>query len=139
MHKSIVILIIGFTSLTFASPKEIVHIYENFSKQKTELLKADLNKKNIKETVANYYKQLNASYEEVKKLENDSKKDLLTNEGNQMAYDIEVLEPLKILASGLMTKEDCVKAKHEHSLNFPVIADDDSKAIDNILNKVCLN
>lgn len=139
MRQSIVlsILFVLVGSPSFASPKEIMQVYENFSQQKKELLKADLNKKNIKETVAKYTKNLSISYEEVKKLEAKSKSVLLTPEGNQMAYEIEILEPIRDLASSKMTKEDCMKAKHEHELNFPVVKDDESAAIENLINKVC--
>ena len=117
--------------------KEVSKIYEQFINQKNELLKTDLNKKNIKEKVEASYKSLAQRLEDVKAIESKSKADLLTKEGNEMGYDLEVLEPLKDLATGLMTKEDCVKARHEHALNFPVIEDEQGKSIQNIMNKVC--
>lgn len=137
MRQSIILPVLFFGWVSFASQKEITQVYENFSQQKKELLKADLNKKNIKETVEKYSKNLSISYEEVKKLEAKSKNVLLTPEGNQMAYEIEILEPIRDLASSKMTKEDCKKAKHEHELNFPVVKDDESAAIENLINKVC--
>ncbi len=134
------ILILGFGAQASTNPvtPKISQIYESFSQKKTELFKSDLNKKNIKQKVSEYLKSLNSEYEEVKAIENKSNElGLLSTEGNQMAYDIEVLAPLKDLASGLMTKEECAKAKHEHELNFPVIEDEQSKSIGNIINKIC--
>lgn len=137
MYCSIIVtLFIG--SLTWAaSPKEVTKIYADFEAKKNALLKSDLNKKNIKEKFTDTYKALEKSLEEVKAIESKTKDDLLTPEGNQMAYDLEALAPVKDLALGLMSKEDCTKARHEHSLNFPVVEDEVSKSIESILRKVC--
>ncbi len=41
----------------------------------------------------------------------------ITNEGNQMALDIEMLEPLKIIAEGNASEESCSNAKFINELN----------------------
>ncbi|WP_409477344.1 hypothetical protein [Pseudobdellovibrio sp. HCB154] len=41
----------------------------------------------------------------------------LTAEGNQMALDIEMLEPLKIIAEGNASKESCSNAEFINELN----------------------
>lgn len=41
----------------------------------------------------------------------------ITNEGNQMALDIEMLEPLKIIAEGNASKESCSNAEFINELN----------------------
>jgi hypothetical protein len=138
MYQSIITFSIIFsTSLAFSSTKEITKIYEDFNKQKNEFLKADLNKKNIKDLADSYFKKLQSLYDQIKDLEAKDKKDVLTPEGNEVAYDLETLQPIKLIAKGLITKEDCFKARHEHELNFPVAEDETSKAIENIFNKIC--
>jgi hypothetical protein len=41
----------------------------------------------------------------------------ITEEGNQMALDIEMLEPLKIIAEGNASKESCSNAEFINELN----------------------
>lgn len=41
----------------------------------------------------------------------------ITSEGNQMALDIEMLEPLKIIAEGNASKESCSNAEFMNELN----------------------
>ncbi len=145
MYQSIILSVLFATSLSYASTKasdenkEINKIYADFTKQKNELLKSDLDKKNIKSKFEETYKNLEKSLAEVKAIESTSKTVMLSSEGNEMAYDLEVLEPLKNLATGILTKEECVKAQHEHDLNFPIIEDEQAQSIKNILNKVCSN
>jgi hypothetical protein len=117
---------------------EITKIYEDFQKQKEELFKADINKKNIREQFDRTYKSLSTSYEQMKALETKNKLAFeFSKEGNQMAFDIETLEPIKELANGSMTEEDCSKARHEHELNFPIVKDEQSKSIAKLIKKVC--
>ncbi len=149
MRQSLVItllvtLFIG-VSTSFATTKEgseknnIARLFEQFEKEKSDLFKSDLTKANIKSKFEATSKNLEKFLDEVKAIEAKSDSDLLTNEGNEMAYDIEVLEPLKTLAAGLLTKEECVKAKFEHELNFPVIEDEQAASIQNLINTICTN
>ena len=145
MYQSVILSLLFATSLSYAATKandenkEINKIYADFTKQKNDLLKSDLDKKNIKTKFEETYKNLEKNLADVKAIESTSKGVLLSSEGNEMAYDLEVLEPLKNLATGILTKEECVKAQHEHDLNFPIIEDEQAQSIKNILNKVCSN
>lgn len=137
MSQSIIFILLVAQVSFAATPKEIIQIYSNFETQKAEFLKIDFTKKNAKDKAVPAYEALAKALDEVKSIESKSKEDLLTEEGNQMAYDLEILEPIKELASGLMSKEDCDKARHEHALNFPVVEDDDSAAIKKSIDKIC--
>lgn len=137
MHYSIILTAL-LASVSYATtPKEVAGIYLNFETKKLELLKADFDKKTAKDKVVPAYQALEKALADVKNIESKSKDDLLTAEGNQMAYDLEILAPIKDLAAGLMSKEDCDKARHEHALNFPVVEDEDSTAIAKAIDKLC--
>ncbi len=60
----------------------------------------------------------------------------LTPEGNQMALDLEMLEPLKILANGQLSTDSCAQALHNNEMNS---AADESAAgkIRTLINKLC--
>lgn len=137
MYQSIILVLLFAQTSMASTPQEIANIYLNFETKKLEFLKNDFNKKTAKEKVISAYKALEKALEEVKAIESKSKDDLLTAEGNQMAYDLEILAPVKDLAMSLMTKEDCAKARHEHALNFPVIQDEDSTSIAKAIDKIC--
>ena len=73
--------------------------------------------------------ELNLQYEAftVKELK------LLTPEGNQMALDLEMLQPIKMLLNGQL---DCEKAIHTNEMN--AIADESAAAkIKVLMNKLC--
>lgn len=60
----------------------------------------------------------------------------LTPEGNQMALDLEMLEPLKVLANGQLSTESCTQALHNNELNSA--ADESAaKQIAKLINKLC--
>lgn len=135
---TVIAAVVFMTPMVFAAtPKEITQLYNRFADQKELLLKSDIGKKNAKQKVTAAYEALEKAMDEVKALESKSKDESLTSEGNQMAYDLEILSPLKDLVSGAINKEDCTKARHEHELNFPVVEDEDGKAILNLINKIC--
>jgi len=58
-------------------------------------------------------KELQLQYKNFVKKE----KKKLTSEGNQMALDLEVLEPLRILAEGTITEKKCSEADFANDLN----------------------
>lgn len=137
MPQSLVFILLLASNSFASSPKEIVKIYDDFESKKDELLKSKLDKKTAKDKIVPAYQALEKALDEVKAIESKAKNDLLTTEGNQMAYDLEILSPIKDLAAGLISKEECEKARHEHALNFPVTEDEDSKAILSTINKIC--
>lgn len=137
MRQSIVLTLL-FASIAYAySPKEIADIYLNFETKKLEILKANFSKKDAKDKIIPAYQALEKALNEVKDLEAKVKDNPLTPEGNEMAYDLEILAPIRDLALGLISKEDCDKARHEHALNFPVVEDEDSAAIARAIDKLC--
>jgi len=137
MYQSVIFILLFAQASFAATPKEITQIYSNFETLKADFLKTDFTKKNARDKTVPAFEALSKALDEVKAIESKSKDDLMTEEGNQMAYDIEILEPIKELASGLMSKEDCEKAYHAHALNFPVVEDDDSAAITKAIDKIC--
>ncbi len=60
----------------------------------------------------------------------------LTPEGNQMALDLEMLEPLKILADSKLSTETCTQALHNNEMNSA--ADESAvKQIATLISKLC--
>ena len=66
----------------------------------------------------------------------DGEGNLITAEGNQMALDIEMLEPLKIIAEGNASKESCSNAEFINELNNQSDAKTYDKLKDQI-SKLC--
>jgi hypothetical protein len=147
MRHSVITLLLFCTPLfSLASPKAVNDLFHDFTQKKLAFLKSDLNKKNLKTELDKLWPELDSSFEKVKDIEakidadNDAKgtdEDILTPEGNEMGYVIEILEPLRTLSNGLMNAEACEQAYHEHEMNFPVITSPDGDAIKAIIQKIC--
>lgn len=67
--------------------------------------------------VANFVemdKRVNTLFRELKALERDAE---MSPQGNSLAYDIELLEPLRYLAASTLSAADCNRAEHLARLN----------------------
>ena len=68
--------------------------------------------------------------------ERKSKKVVLSEEGNQIALDLELVEPIQILVTAKFDKTSCTEAKAIHSLNY-LEKTDDYQSLTDIINKLC--
>lgn len=103
--------------------------YIKFRKNYLSLISSSPNGSNFVKYFNNLETELNLQYEAftVKELK------LLTPEGNQMAMDLEMLQPIKMLLNGQL---DCEKAIHNNEMN--TIADESAAAkIKVLMAKLC--
>ena len=122
-----------------ASIEKIDSLYEDFKKTREEILTSNYTPKDFKQKFNLAYDKLQKKYDEVEKIEMQIKKDLFTPKGNQMAFDIEVITPLKTLADGPLNKQNCQKISDENERNRApdVIAQVDQ--VQKIINQICKN
>ncbi len=133
------ILILTITTISLASfadqKKDISEEYKNFRKIEDTFFAADINKKNFKAKMTALMSELTASYEKVKKFEASSSEVMLSMEGNQMAYDLEMLSPLQDLAKSSINKETCREAQHNNKLNKA--EEGDATEVTALIKKIC--
>lgn len=136
MYQSLLIITaLAFHAPLFAAEQKISQIFDEYSKKKEEFFKADLNKKNAKEKLAEHIKFTDSKYELIKKIENAGKETLLSEEGNQIAYDLELLAPVTILVNSKITATDCQATRHNNLLNSTDKKETDK--IGQIIEKIC--
>lgn len=129
---SIAAAALSFTA--FASTQEMDQIYSVFQTTRSEFLNQTfVSKKEFKKRFDTLDTELSSKYKAFKLLE----KEEISTKGNQMAFDLEQLEPLRNLATSKITEEDCSQAVHTNNLNAN---EEDKKEIDQIsqiLKSVC--
>ncbi len=108
-------------------------VYTDLQANKTTFYNSNIQKSDFTEKFKNLDKELNAKYAQLKVLEGDQ----MTIESNQTAVDIELLEPLRILASNSINKKYCAEAKHENELNAAPDEKEQIQIIENIITKLC--
>lgn len=97
---------------TSLSP-ELKKDYDDFQKSYEDVVSmSDDKAKFLKE-----FKSIESSLQKKYKAFDKKEGQAITNEGNQMALDIEMLEPLKIIAEGNASKESCSNAEFTNELN----------------------
>lgn len=116
-----------------ASPKEMEQLYTEFQKSRDLISSAAFTKKDFIKQFKKIDKELDHKYQSYKSFE----KEELTSKGNQMAYDLELLEPLRLLANSKMTKDDCAQALHSNELNANEDDEKENKKIQGIILSVC--
>ncbi|MES2801281.1 MAG: hypothetical protein V4654_02215 [Bdellovibrionota bacterium] len=97
------------TSLT----PELKKDYDEFQKSYEDAVTMSGDKAKFLKEFKNIETNLQKKYSAFNKKEGQA----ITNEGNQMALDIEMLEPLKIIAEGNASKESCSNAEFINELN----------------------
>jgi hypothetical protein len=143
-HIHFAVITVAATTLVFfksyaaeSQTAKLAELYSDFKKVKIEMLEAQYTKKNFKSQFSKSYTLLKQKYEELQKTENLIKKDLLSPEGNQMAFDLEVLAPLKSLADSSLDKKTCESASDENERNSAPDVVDSVNQVQKIIDQVC--
>lgn len=116
-----------------AAPSTMNDLYSEFQLTRIQLKSTKFSAPSFTSQFRAIDQQLHKKYTAYKALE----KDELTSKGNQMAYDIELLEPLKSLANSKMTKDDCQQSLHNNELNYNEDDKQDNETIKKIILTVC--
>jgi len=111
-------LVITITLITLsiqsqAITSDLKKDYDDFRKDYQTVLNLPENKKEFLKKFKKLEQDLNTKYEKFGQKEGE----LISPESNQMALDIEMLEPLKIIAEGEANKESCSNAAFTNELN----------------------
>lgn len=120
ISKQIKYATLAFTAGTFltlnlwAITPELQKDYTEFKQQYKEALNTTSNKTEFLKNFKSLEKKLQGQYTNFEKKEGSA----ITDEGNQMALDVEMLEPLKIIAEGQASKESCSNAEFINELNY---------------------
>lgn len=137
-------IVIAATTLVFfksyaadSQTAKLAELYSEFKKVKTEMLETQYTKKNFKSQFSKSYAVLKQKYEELQKTENLIKKDLLSPEGNQMAFDLEVLAPLQSLADSNLDKKTCESVSDENERNSAPDVVESVNQVQKIIDQVC--
>jgi hypothetical protein len=107
------VLIILTPLYVFALSPDLKNDYTKFKKKYSELLTKSTDQKAFLSSFAKDYKTLQTEFEKFSKDE----KEEISKEGNQMALDIEMLEPLEFLASSKISNESCAEAELLNEMN----------------------
>ena len=110
--RSIVLLLL-FTQTSFGLTANLKKDYDNYEKQFSEALKLSDNKAKFLKDFTKTEKELQNKYEQFRKKEGND----LSTESNQMALDLAMLEPLRILADGKLSAESCSDADFSNELS----------------------
>jgi len=103
-----------FTLNTYALTLEQQETYKKFRLNYQSILSSKVSKESFFKNFKNNYVELTNIYNQFEKLEGP---DELTIQGNQMALDLEMLEPLSLIAESEVTKTNCKQSAHLNSLN----------------------
>ena len=121
------------TATAIAAPQNMDTLYNEFQKSREQFLATPVSKKDFATRFQELDSTLNQKYNSFKVLQKDN----LDPKGNQMAFDLELMEPLRNLASSKMTKQDCLEAKHINDLNATEDEKSETDSIFNVLKNVC--
>lgn len=105
-------VILGFQAAKAVTPK-IKKDYEEFQKDYETALDISTDKNKFLKEFKSLETKLKKKYTDLEIAEGRN----LTEEGNQMALDLEMLEPLKIIAEGNASNESCSNAEFINELN----------------------
>ena len=123
-----------FLSLSgYAAQNTMNDLYSDFQLTRIQLKSTAFTAKSFTIQFKAIDQQLQKKYAAYKALE----KEELTSKGNQMSYDLELLEPLRTLADSNLTKDDCQQSLHNNDLNFNNDDQQDNLTIKNIIKTVC--
>ncbi len=101
------------SQISFSSTPNLKKQYDEFQKTYSKTLDLSKDKTLFTKNFDSNSKSLKKKYDVFSKTE----KTELSPEGNQMALDIEMLEPLEFLASSRMDKESCSEAELLNEMN----------------------
>lgn len=110
---ALLISIAAFSSTPTSLSPELKKDYDEFQKTYEDAVTMSGDKAKFLKEFKSIETSLKKKYSAFDKKEGQA----ITNEGNQMALDIEMLEPLKIIAEGNASKESCSNAEFINELN----------------------
>lgn len=108
------IAIFTFTLQSHALTPELQDSYNIFRLNYTSVFNPTVSKENYLDYFRRKFEELTISYNKFEKLEGPEE---LSPQGNQMALDLEMLEPLNLIAQSGITKENCIQAIHMNNLS----------------------
>ncbi len=107
------VLILLTPVYVFALSPTLQNDYTKFKKKYSELIAKTSDQKSFLSSFTKDFKNLQNEFEEFSKNE----KTEISKEGNQMALDLEMLEPLEFLATSAINKESCAEAELLNEMN----------------------
>lgn len=110
---TLLISVSAFASTPTSLSPELKKDYDEFQRSYEDAVTVSGDKAKFLKEFKNIEAGLQKKYKAFDKKEGQK----LTAEGNQMALDIEMLEPLKIIAEGNASKESCSNAEFINELN----------------------
>lgn len=133
MRQHVITLFLLITGTSVFANTSLTPYYEDFQKTKAQFFNSKLTKKDFSKKFKELDVNLNATYGKLKIAE----KEKLSTEGNQLALDLELLSPLRNLASTKMNKENCLQAKHLNSVNATTEEKEQHQLIEKVISIVC--
>ena len=135
INKAIITgLISSSTALAATSGDlQLRKVYDDLQTSKKAFFSSEILKKDFAQKFKNLDTELKVKYSKIKMLEGDG----LSVEGNQTALDLELLEPLRMLATNQITKKSCSEAKHQNALNASPDEIAQIKTIETLITKLC--
>ncbi|OFZ29285.1 MAG: hypothetical protein A2622_07660 [Bdellovibrionales bacterium RIFCSPHIGHO2_01_FULL_40_29] len=131
-YKLIAIILFAFSALA-VSPEPTNATYEEFQRSKDQFLAMKLTQKDFSKKFKELDSQLTALYEKLKASESEE----LSVEGNQMALDLELLEPLRQLANSKFDKAACREARHSNQMNVTPEDKEQNDVIEKVIQSIC--
>lgn len=126
-------LVVAIPTTVLAATPNIDSMYTDFQSTQAKLFAAPVTKKDFSKRFKDVDAELKAKYEKIVA----SEKDELTIEGNQIAFELELLEPLRKLANSKFDKETCKQARHTNLMNTTLEDKAKNDLIEKTINSVC--
>lgn len=133
MRQLICILCGFFLSYAANAAASMSTTYDDFQKIKSQFLSAKMTRNDFSKKFKKVDAELNAKYSKLKSFE----KTELTVEGNQLALDLELLQPLRDLAKSKINKENCQEALSSNQRNLTAEEKNQTDAIEKLIKSVC--
>lgn len=111
--SSLLISVATFATTPTSLSPELKKDYDEFQRSYEDAITMSGDKAKFLKEFKSIESNLQKKYKAFDKKEGQA----ITPEGNQMALDIEMLEPLKIIAEGNASKESCSNAEFINELN----------------------
>ncbi len=113
ISPTILLITLNLSSICNAIPNQLKKDYEQFQTEIDQALQTPQNKKKFLTDFKKTEQNLQLKYQKFSKQEGQE----LSPEGNQMALDLEMLEPLKILSTNNISSTSCNDAHLVNELN----------------------
>lgn len=130
---ALAVAILGAGHFAAASAVQTSKIYNEFQISKTSFLNSQFTAKDFAKKFKTADAELNAKYVQLKAVEGDD----LSIEGNQIALDLELLSPLRKLATSKINKETCNEAIHLNEMNSTPVEKMQLETIEKLIKMLC--